>query len=402
MSVAGRGGAGRTGVSGEPFSAADHASDEVGPGPVRTSACLVSTMRRTICMSMKDVHLSGPSPSPELSKPHPEPSRSAFPENWSRRDAARLGSIAAVPVCGLISPGLGAVALTGALIFLWRKNPWPRQGKVVATIAAGALLGAVAPAPADGGAKVRTAAAAPAAATPPVSAAPVVTRRPLPDFTGRSLEVAYGRLTKTGAHVVFHDASDAGEEIAFSSRGLWKVCFQQEAGAAAEREVDLGAVRLGDPCPAEDGGPLPLPTMPELVWKTWPQARKEVVALGVPADRVRAQEAYFNDTLPEEGQYDAWRVCSHDPAPGERVRTGTDVTLYLSSPANGCPDSRRGAGTSASLPDRDDDGDPDYLDPYPGDRNRTRAFPDGFPQDSSDSDGSGGHGWNPCHHTHWC
>ncbi|MFI9562784.1 PASTA domain-containing protein [Streptomyces rishiriensis] len=321
-----------------------------------------------------------------------------------RTNSARLGLIAAVPLCGLITPGLGAVALAGATVALWRKSPWPKEGKVVATIAASALLGAVVPAPAKDGAQDRTEAVqkVPAAAVPAVPAAPVLSSRPLADFRGTSLEVAYIRIVRTGATVVFHDASDAGEDIEFSSRSLWTVCFQNETGAAAERTVDLGAVRRGDPCPTRDGGPLPLPTMPELVWKTWLQARKEVVALGVPADRVRAREAYVNDTLPEEGKYDAWRVCAHDPAQGAPVRTGADVTLYLSSPANGCPESRRGVGSSARLSDRDDDGDPDYRDPYPGDRNRTSTFPNGLPRGSNDSNDSGGHGWNPCHHTRWC
>ncbi|WP_069767866.1 hypothetical protein [Streptomyces sp. LUP30] len=350
--------------------------------------------------------MSGPLPSPDPSQPA-HPSENTARTRWLRTNSARLGLIAAVPICGLITPGLGAVALAGAIVALWRKNPWSKQGKVVATIAAAALLGAVVPAPAKDGAQDRRAAVqqVPASAVPSVSAAPAVSRRPLADFRGKSLEVAYIRIVRTGATVVFHDASDEGEHIEFSSRGLWTVCFQNETGTGAERTVDLGAVRRGDPCPTRDGGPLPLPTMPELVWKTWLQARKEVIALGVPADRVRAREAYVNDTLPEEGKYDAWRVCAHDPAQGEAIRTDADVTLYLSSPANGCPESRRGVGTSARLSDRDDDGDPDYRDPYPGDRNRTSTFPDGFPRDSNgsnDSNGSDGHGWNPCHHTHWC
>lgn len=359
---------------------------------------------RTTGTSAKDDPLSGPLPSPEPSKPL-RPSRDAARTRWLRTNSARLGLIAAVPICGLITPGLGAVALAGALVALWRKNPWPRQGKVAATIAAAALLGAVAPAaPPKDGAQDRTAAVqrVPAPAIPSASAAPVASSRPLADFRGKSLDVAYSKITKTGATVVFHDASDGDEEIGFSSRALWAVCFQNETGAGAERTVDLGAVRRGDPCPTRDGEPLPLPTMPESVWKTWRQARKDLIALGVPADRVRAGEAYVNDTLPEEGKYDSWRVCAHDPASGEPIRADADVTLYLSSPANGCPESRRGVGTSARLSDRDGDGDPDYRDPYPGDRDRTSAFPDGLPRGSNDSNDSDGHGWNPCHHTHWC
>ncbi|MFF4450025.1 PASTA domain-containing protein [Streptomyces sp. NPDC001502] len=349
--------------------------------------------------------MSGPLPAPELSKPPRQPQNSA-PTGWWRTNPARIGFIAAVPICGLIAPGLGLVALAAALVALWLDNPWPKQGKVVATIAAGALLGAVAPAPAKNGPQGHPAAlqGTPVAAAPTVSAAPVVSRRPLQDFRGQSLEVAYSRITKTGARVVFHDASDGDETIKFSSRGLWTVCFQKEAGTGIDAypTVELGAVHRGDPCPTQDGGPLPLPTMPDLVGKTWAQAHPEVVALGVPAERVRARTAYVNDTLPDEGKYDAWRVCAHDPADGEPIRNNTDVTLYLSSPANGCPESHRGTGASAILPDRDDDGDPDYRDPYPSDRNRNHTFPDGLPKDSGDSNDSDGHGWNPCRHTRWC
>ncbi|CAM5739444.1 hypothetical protein [Streptomyces hirsutus] len=62
-------------------------------------------------------------------------------------------------------------------------------------------------------------------------------------------------------------------------------------------------------------------------------------------------------------------------------------------------------GDSPRLPDRDDDGDPDYRDPFPGDRERNSAFPNGLPDSSGSSGGSsgggGGGGWN-CPRTRWC
>lgn len=149
--------------------------------------------------------------------------------------------------------------------------------------------------------------------------------------------------------------------------------------------------------------------MPDLVWKTWRAARAEVVALGVRPDRVRARAAYLNDTLPAEGEYDDWRVCAQDPAAGTAVRPDDRAELRLTAEKNGCPEGDRGTAAAAKLPDGDDDGDPDYRDPFPGDRHRTSAFPDGIPgsggsggSGDGSSGGSGGGGWSPCRHTRWC
>ncbi|WAX77375.1 hypothetical protein [Streptomyces sp. KMM 9044] len=51
----------------------------------------------------------------------------------------------------------------------------------------------------------------------------------------------------------------------------------------------------------------------------------------------------------------------------------------------------------------DDDGDPDYRAPSPGDRERDSAFPNGLPDSSGSSGGSSGKGggWN-CARTRWC
>ncbi|WP_411573482.1 hypothetical protein [Streptomyces fradiae] len=312
-----------------------------------------------------------------------------------------------MPLLGLVAPGLGVAALVGALVAVWRRNPWPRAGKIAATVAATALLGAVMPEPEDRAAKRESAAdakpARPAASAPPLTwspSRPSPPPRPLPDLRGERLDVAYGKARRLGCSVAYHDASDEGKDV--SARSLWTVCFQRLGRDPAERAVDLAVVRTGDPCPPSDGAPMPWPVMPELVWKTWATARAEVLALGVDEDRLRADEAYLNDRLPDEGGYDQWRVCSHDPAEGARVPGGTWVTLYLSSPDNGCPEADRGTGGDASLPDRDRDGDPDYRDPYPGDRNRTSQWPNGFPGGSSGGSSRDGGGWSPCRHTRWC
>ncbi|MFC9853013.1 hypothetical protein [Streptomyces prasinus] len=94
-----------------------------------------------------------------------------------------------------------------------------------------------------------------------------------------------------------------------------------------------------------------------------------------------------------------------DPAEDADVTIGTWVTLELTHPDNGCPEPGREDGDRPRLPDRDDDGDPDYRDPFPGDRDRDSTFPNGLPDSSGSSGGSsgggGGGGWN-CPRTRWC
>ncbi|MFJ8693310.1 PASTA domain-containing protein [Streptomyces roseolilacinus] len=348
--------------------------------------------------------MSGPrateSPAP------PDPSR----RPWWRTNRARVGFLAAIPLLGLIAPGLGAAALFAALVLVWRGSPWPKAGKVVATVAAAALLGSVTPEPEKDAARQEAADAkavrpgAPAPSSPPPLPTPPPRPRPaLPDLRGETLDVAFSKAGERGYTVAYHDASDEGKDI--MARSLWTVCFQEVGGTGESPTVDFAAVHTGDPCPKADGAPLPWPVMPELVWKTWATARKEVLALGVDEDKLRAETAYRNDKLPDEGEYDHWRVCAHDPAQGAKVPRDEWVTLHLSSPDIACPEPDRGTGGGARLPDRDEDGDPDYLDPYPRDRNRTSDWPNGFPGGSGGSSGGssgGGDGWSPCRHTRWC
>lgn len=353
--------------------------------------------------------------------PAPPPPHSAAPTRWWHTNPVRIAAVVAVPLLGALDERVGFVALVAALVLLWRGNPWPKGGKILATIAAMALLGAVIPdqprsgtgTAAPSGKDARPAGAFPAFGTPTAAAPPTARAEKMPDFLGERLDTAFSRSRKHGYEVTYHDAS--GDRRDVSSRSLWKVCFQRPAPGTvlAGSDVEFSAVRTAEPCPAREGEPVPWPKMPDVVWKTWPTARAAVVALGVPDQRVHAEAAYANDLLPDAGEYDTWRVCRQDPAEGAEMREDAWVTLSLSSPENGCPDSDR--GTAAYLPDQDGDGDPDYHDPYPHDRNRDTAFPHGRPGGGSGG-GSGGsghsggssggdsdhHGWNPCRHTRWC
>jgi hypothetical protein len=317
---------------------------------------------------------------------------------------------------GLISPFLGFAVMVVAIVLVWNDTSWSKGVKVAATVAAFALLGSVAPdqpehqtsgtaAPADRKAAVGAGTVDIPAQTAPTSS-PSPTSRPRPaakDYRGMSLDDAREAAEAAGFGVDEHDASD--EDKSIMMRLNWTVCFQRTGWTSSgTRTIDFGAVKKGAPCPREDGGAIPWPTMPDLVWKTWRTAHKEVAALGtVPADHIMASTAYVNDQLPDEGEYDDWRVCVTDPAKGGDVTVDMGVTIGLTHPDNGCPDPGRDDGDRPSLPDRDDDGDPDYHDPFPGDRRRTSSYPDGLPGGSGDSsDGSGGGGgWN-CPRTRWC
>ncbi|MEE1836587.1 hypothetical protein [Streptomyces sp. SP17KL33] len=120
--------------------------------------------------------------------------------------------------------------------------------------------------------------------------------------------------------------------------------------------------------------------MPDLTGATWTVARKKLAALDVPSDRTYADTIYGNDTLPDEGEYDEWKVCAHDPGRGEQITDSPWVRLWLSAPENDCPAQTGEFNGSAPLPDRDDDGDPDYHDPFPGDRNRNSTSRTALPE----------------------
>ncbi|MFI9122756.1 hypothetical protein ACIGW0_25765 [Streptomyces bikiniensis] len=350
---------------------------------------------------------------------HPSPDPAAPRTRWWQTVRARVGFFLAVPVLGLISPYLGFAVMVVAVVLVWKDGSWSRGAKVVATVAACALLGSVAPdqpedgtrgtaARPDGKAAVGTGTAGiPARTSPSPSPSLSPTAEPRPtakDYRGMSLDDAREAAEAAGFGVDEHDASDQDKSI--RTRLNWTVCFQRTGWTSSgTKTIDFGAVKKGAPCPREDGGAVPWPTMPDLIRKTWRTAHKEVAALGtVPADHVMASTAYVNDQLPDEGEYDDWRVCVTDPAKGRDVTVDLWVTLELTHPDNGCPaPDGEEDGDRPSLPDRDDDGDPDYRDPFPGDRHRNSAFPNGLPGGSGGSSdgGGGGGGWN-CPRTRWC
>lgn len=340
----------------------------------------------------------------------------ALGTRWWLTTPGRLGFVLAVPLLGLVNQYLGFLVLIAAIVLIWKGSPWQKGVKVAATIGAMALLGAVIPDPPEGGASdtvaqadAKSAEKERTAATSPYPSAAGEQERPsepppqAPDYRGLRLDKARDKAEAAGFGVGEHDASDQDKSIII--RLNWTVCFQETGRTyGGTKTIDFGAVQTGAPCPEVDGGAIRWPKMPDLVWKTWRTAQKEVLDLGVvPDHHLRADTAYGNDLLPDEGEYDDWRVCVTDPAEGADVTLDTWVTLELTDPDNGCPQPDRGHEGRVDLPDRDDDGDPDYRDPFPGDRNRDSTFPNGLPDSSGSSGGgsSGGGHWN-CPRTRWC
>ncbi|WP_405767363.1 hypothetical protein [Streptomyces sp. NBC_01538] len=328
----------------------------------------------------------------------------------------------AVPALGLLNAFLGFLMLLVSLVLLWWGNAWRKRWKATATVAAVVLFGAVLPpAPqdktsdtvADADAKARNA-GRPVSSPSPRSAAhgkqePKPTSDPdIPNYRGLRLDKAEERARADGFSTGDHDASDQDKVIWMRSN--WTVCFQQaDTSSDSARTIDFGAVQAGSPCPARDGGPIPWPRMPDLIGETRKAAQRKLAALDVPSDRTYAATIYGNDALPDTGEYNEWQVCAHDPARRERVTDSTSVTLWLSAPENGCPAQTGDNNGTALLPDNDDDGDPDYLDPFPHDHTRNSTFPDGLTGSSGGSSGSGGSsnsssgggGWGGCH-SRWC
>lgn len=362
-----------------------------------------------------------PSPAPVPGSPPPPPAGTPRVP-WWRTGWARVGFVLAVPALGVLNAFLGFLMLVFALVLLWWGNVWRKRWKATATVAAVILFGAILPpAPrdrtsdtvAEADEKARNAGGPGGSSAPAPGSTAEGGRKPgtkpkvapkVPDYRGMRLDRARKKAQADGFTVGDHNASD--QDDAIWMRSNWTVCFQRTGtSSSSTKTIDFGAVPTDAPCPERDGEAIPWPPMPDLVGATWKAAQKKLVALGVRPDRTYADTAYANDQLPDEGKYDKWQVCTHDPARKEPVTDTTWMTLWLSAPDNDCP---AGAGLdngSAELPDRDDDGDPDYHDPFPGDRNRNSTFPDGLSGSSGGSGGSssgssGGGGWGGCRG--WC
>lgn len=178
---------------------------------------------------------------------------------------------------------------------------------------------------------------APAPVSPPVRVAtPEPPAAVVPDLVGKGLQAAEDEAQTAGFFALTsHDALGQGRDQVQDRD--WTVCFQDPAPGPAPGStlVVLGAVRLGEACPATDRGAAAAAagpsgaanTLPDVVGLSVAQARR---SLGTDAVTLR-------DATGAGRPVDAarnWQVCTQDPAAG--TPRGGPVTLTVVTLAEDC------------------------------------------------------------------
>jgi hypothetical protein len=158
----------------------------------------------------------------------------------------------------------------------------------------------------------------------------------LPDLVGKGLQQSEDEAQAAGFYA--HTSHDAlGRRRDQVQDREWTVCFQDPAPGPTPGStlVDLGAVRLGEACPATDEGvaaavdenPDDGTTVPDVVGLSVAQATR---SLGTDAVTMR-------DATGAGRSVDAarnWQVCAQDPAAG--APRGGPVTLTVVTLAEDC------------------------------------------------------------------
>lgn len=294
---------------------------------------------------------------------------------WWKTTHAVLGVLALVALLGALSFPLGFLMMIAAMVAVWVLPPWRWFARLGATFGAfvlltvGAGLGGQLDSSGtektdakarDGRSASTKVASSPTASTPPKTA----------DYTGKPLDEAEKLARSAGYTTGHHDAAE--EKRAIIVRSLWTVCFQKVNTAA--NTIDFAAVNTAEPCPEKDGGPLPWPTMPDVVGATYNTAVKDLKQAGIDLDRVTLDDVYLDVDAPtaeeaaEDG--DEWRVCFQSPVKETKVTPATTVQLDLgkwtdADLAQRCPSAKDTtykipANDPASGPDPDPDPDPDH------------------------------------------
>jgi hypothetical protein len=177
---------------------------------------------------------------------------------------------------------------------------------------------------------------APAPAPPPVHSAEVEPPAvALPDLVGKGLQTAEDEAQAAGFFALTsHDALGQRRDQVLDRE--WTVCFQDPAPGAAPSStlVVLGAVRLGETCPATDlGAAVAADELAD------PNALPDVVGLSV-AQATRSlgsDPVTLHDATGAERSVDAarnWQVCAQNPAAG--AQRGGPVTLNVVTLAEDC------------------------------------------------------------------
>lgn len=323
---------------------------------------------------------------------NPYNTNSSLSRPWWRTTPALLGLLALVALLSAVSLGLGFLVMIAAMVAVWVLPSWRWYARLGATFGAFFLLlisagmsGQLDDSGADKSeARAKNADDAGAETTP--SPTPVKTPE-LTDYTGKPLNKAEKGARAAGFTPGRHDASAEGRPIAV--RSAWTVCFQKADTTA--KSVAFAAVRTGEPCPSKDGGPLPWPTMPDLVGDTYNTAVKELDRAGIDLDSVTLDDVYLDLDAPtaeeaaEEG--DEWRVCFQRPDEDSEVTSATTVHLDLGrwtdvDLVQQCPSKK---DTTYKIPAND----PDYHDSGDSDDNSTTGDGASTGGDSSSSSDGG-------------
>ncbi|MDX2702775.1 PASTA domain-containing protein [Streptomyces sp. PA03-6a] len=241
----------------------------------------------------------------------------------------------------------------------------PGRRKWLKRIGIGALIFALG---AGGGAAVTakgdTESSAKAKPSPTVTATATVAPAAMTSQVESTLAAAEHVARKHGYTVSAHDASNQDA----APGDDWTVCFEQ----VTYHSVDFATVPGGAPCPKADGRPIPWPTMPAVVGRSYEKALEAVgkVTEGDVTLKAAYADEDVDDVSAEEGDYDTWKVCFQAPGPTTQVKNDPTVTLWLTEGA--CPAKK---GTY-----KDRTNDPDYSPP---------VRDDDAPSSGSGSAGSG-------------
>ncbi len=156
----------------------------------------------------------------------------------------------------------------------------------------------------------------------------------MPDFIGMGLQSAQDKAQELGFYgLTSHDALGRDRMQAFDRS--WKVCSQNVTAGknvSTDTDLDFGAVKLEESCPAKDEKP---PTaeggkMPDFKGKSVKAARSALDS----GTSITVKDATADDrwVLVESN----WQVCKQTPAPGTALN-GQPVTFTAVKFEQSCP-----------------------------------------------------------------
>lgn len=156
---------------------------------------------------------------------------------------------------------------------------------------------------------------------------------PVPDFVGMGLQSAQDAAQAKGFHVLSSHDSLGRDRMQVLDRN-WKVCFQSvKAGkpVATDTELDFGAVKTEENCPARDEKP---PTveggrMPDLAGKSVKAARGALDS----GTSLTVTDAVEDRMVLMESN---WKVCTQVPGAGTKLN-GQPVEITAVKFEESCP-----------------------------------------------------------------